>query len=102
MPNPKTAPPDDKEMGVAKAGPCPYGRSLHYHSMEYTIDVGWDELTEIIDMIDDLWMLVETEHKPPSERVGEHFGSLLNHVTSLREWTGWGGVPGKYLGGNDV
>jgi hypothetical protein len=75
---------------------CPYTRSFRYIDGQYHITIGWAELTEIIDMLDDVWVFAE-EATHGNDKLGEMFAALTDHIDGLREWTGWGGVPGKYL-----
>jgi len=77
---------------------CPYSRTLSYATWEYSIHLGWAEMCDLMDKVDDLWQAVEDEWKPPSDKIGEMFGALMEHLDGLREWTGWGGVPGEYTG----
>lgn len=86
MPDPAEAPPR-----------CPFSRHYSYRTEQYTIAVGWAELSEIIAMIDDLWEHVEAGVPKADDKTGAMFSALLDHVDGLREWTGWGGVPGQYL-----
>lgn len=85
---------------VAADGPCPYGRSLSYATNEYSLTIGYKELTGIMELVDQAWEAVEDAF-PIGEALGEQFAAIMEHVESLRQWTGWGGVPGKYIG-NDV
>jgi len=91
--------PEELGVGFAKGWPdkCPYSRHFSYATCQYTIAIGYAELTEIIEGLDDLWQRVEDTHGP-HEVIGDAFAAILGTVDAMREWTGWGGIPGKYTG----
>lgn len=105
MPNPTTTQPAEpgtyQHLLPGAAGPprCPYSRHLSRITNEYTIQVGYKELSDIADRIVEVWDMLRLD--ATDEKIGTGFEALLAHVDSLREWTGWGGVPGKYVG-NDL
>lgn len=90
-----TSPPDDKPLGFAKPGKCPYSRSLSYATMEYSIQLDYAGFTELLDMAYSVWDSLELDAR--NEKIGDGFEALVERISGLREWTGWAGVPGKYL-----
>jgi hypothetical protein len=72
-------------------------RSTSYSKItgETTIHIGYAELTEVMDMVFGVWDSLKLD--ATDERIGERFNDLVEHLDGLREWTGWGGVPGKLL-----
>jgi hypothetical protein len=82
---------------TAEAPPrCPYSRHFSYATEQYSIQVGFDELTEIMDKVFEVWDSLKLD--ATNERIGDGFNELVEHIAGLREWTGWGGIPWKYLG----
>ena len=49
-----------------------------------------------MDKVFEVWDSLKLD--AANERIGDGFNSLVEHIAALREWTGWGGIPGKYLG----
>ncbi len=76
--------------------PCPFGRRLSYATGQYSIMFGYEDLTRIMERILDIWDHLENRHVV-DEEAGDMFESLLGHLDQTRAWTGWGGVPGKFL-----
>lgn len=79
---------------MPEAAPCKYPRHLSYVTWEYSIRVGYADLTELMDEVCDLWDRVEAEGT--TTVIGDGFEALLDHVKEMREYTGWDGVPGKF------
>jgi len=57
---------------------------------------GYADLTAIMERILDIWDHLEDRGHVDND-AGDMFESLLGHLSMTREWTGWGGVPGKLL-----
>ena len=74
---------------------APPPRHLSYITGEYDIRIGYAELTEIIDMVFEVWDSLKLD--ATNEQIGDGFSELVEHIVGLREFTGWGGVAGKYL-----
>lgn len=79
---------------------CPYDRRLSYLTMEYSIMVDYAALTALMDGVFSAWDTVED--KGCTEEMGNAFEALINQISAMQAWTGWGGIPEKYLGGNDL
>jgi hypothetical protein len=77
---------------------CPYNRHLSYITWQYSISLGYADLTLVMDGIDAIWQRVEDVHGP-HEGIGDEFAAVLDLVERMREWTGWGGIPEKLLEG---
>lgn len=109
MPNPTTthpAAPGTREhllpgAQVVAADPlrCPYGRHFSKITGKYSVDIGYDDLTSIMDMVFTVWDSLRLD--ATDDKIGDAFKGLVEHVESFRQWTGWGGVPGEYVG-NDL
>jgi len=76
--------------------PCPFGRRLSYATGQYAIMFGYEDLTRVMERILDIWDRLE-DRGAVDEEAGDMFEALLGHLGQTRAWTGWGGVPGKYL-----
>jgi hypothetical protein len=75
--------------------PCPFGRHLSYATWEYSIQIGYADLTGILDQIEALWDHLE-DTGTMDNPAGDMLEGLLDHIREMREWTGWGGVPGEF------
>jgi post-segregation antitoxin (ccd killing protein) len=92
---PAEANPDpDRGQGRDLPTGCPVG-SLSCITGEYSVHLGYAELTDLMDEVFDLWDRVEAAGT--TTVIGDGFDDLIAHVERLRSWTGWGGVAGKYL-----
>lgn len=80
---------------MPEAAPCKYPRHLSYVTWEYSIRIGYAELTGILDRIGALWDHLE-DTGTMDNPAGDMFEALLDHIAGMREHTGWGGVPGKF------
>lgn len=80
---------------MPEAAPCKYPRHLSYVTWEYSIRIGYADLTELMDEVCDLWDRVEAEGT--TTVIGDGFEDLIAHIGRLRDWTGWDGVPGEFL-----
>jgi hypothetical protein len=79
----------------AEPAPCPFGRH-HTFDGQTRIVLGYEDLTKIMDRILDIWDHLEDRGHMTNE-AGDMFEGLLGHLSMTRDYTGWGGVPGKYL-----
>lgn len=79
---------------------CPYPRSRSKLTCEWSISLDYAGLTELMDHVFDLWDMLNLD--ATDERIGDGFEGLVTHISELRQWTGWAGVPGIYTGGMDV
>jgi hypothetical protein len=80
---------------TAGPGRCPFSQSLSYVTGEYSIHLGYAELTVIMDEVADLQDRVEAEGT--TAVIGDGFEDLVAHIARLRDWTGWPGVPETVL-----
>jgi hypothetical protein len=78
-----------------KPAACPFVRH-HTFDGQTSIMFGYADLTAIMERILDIWDHLE-DHGHMTNEAGDLFESLLGHLHQTREWTGWDGVPGKYL-----
>jgi hypothetical protein len=51
-------------------------------------------LTALMDMVFEVWEAVEATGT--TSEIGDLFECVIGRIASMREWTGWDGVPGKY------
>jgi hypothetical protein len=72
-------------------------RHLSYITGEYSIRLGYAELTIIMDAIYDVWDSLETSGTMDN-KAGDMVEALLERVAGLRNQTGWAGVPGICTG----
>lgn len=80
---------------TARPAKCPPSQSFSYVTGQYSIKLDYAGLTELLDEAYDLWDRVEAEGT--TTVIGDGFEALCAHIADLREFTGWGGVPGKLL-----
>ena len=94
--------PDDTPAGRHPDGTCwecLLGRpscSRSKLTSEYSIELNYDGLTALMDRVFAVWDSLKLD--ATDEEIGNGFEALVGHVAYLREWTGWGGVPGIYTG----
>lgn len=74
---------------------CPFGRH-HTFDGQTSIVFGYADLTAVMDRVFDIWDHLERSGVMDNE-AGDLFEGLLGHLEMTRRWTGWSGVPGKYL-----
>ena len=92
-----TTRPQDYNGHTPDAPPrCPYSRHFSYITGQYYTEIGYDDFTELMDGLIDLWERTETIGT--SEVIADGFEAMIDRIRSMREWTGWGGVPGIYTG----
>jgi len=54
-------------------------------------------LNALMDMIFETWEHLENENAATIDsEAADLFECIIGRIASLREWTGWDGVPGKY------
>ncbi len=75
---------------------CPFGRHYSFATGQYSVGLGYEDLTRVMERILDVWDHLE-EAGVMDDQARDMFESLLGHLSTTREWTGWGGVPGRYL-----
>lgn len=71
-------------------------RSLSYLTMEWSVELDHAALTIIMDAVLDVWDHTERTNGP-DEATAVKIEALVEHIARLRDWTGWGGVPEKFL-----
>lgn len=71
-----------------------HSRHFSYITGQYTIGLGWDDFTRIMDLA---WEMLDQVTDWGDD--GSKFDALIEHLAALREQAnaGWGGIPGKYL-----
>ncbi len=75
---------------------CPYSRHLSKITWRYSIELSYEDFTEVIDGIIDLWDRVEELPGGCPEIIADEFIAIIDRIQSMQAWTGWGGVPGIY------
>jgi hypothetical protein len=70
-------------------------RHLSYLTCEWSVELDYAALTDLMDHVFDLWDMLNLD--ATDEKIGDGFSALVEHIARLRDFTGWGGVPGKYL-----
>ena len=81
-------------------GPTAPSTHLSKVTGEYSIQLDYAGLTCLMDQVFEVWDSLKLDAR--DEAIGNGFERLVNTVAALRNWTGWGGIPEKYLGGNDL
>lgn len=64
---------------------CPYVRHLSYRTCEYSIDVGFDDLTELMD---ETVALLEHVENWVDDEGRDMFDALIVRIARMRKWTG--------------
>jgi hypothetical protein len=82
--------------GLAVPAACPFGRHHTFDDGVTSIVFGYADITKIMERILDIWDHLE-DHGHMTDEAGDLFEGLLGHLEMTRRWTGWDGVPGKYL-----
>jgi hypothetical protein len=83
------------ELSQSEPPRCPFGRH-HTFDGQTRIVFGYEDLTAIMERILDIWDYLEASGVTDAV-AGDLFEGLLGHLEMTRRWTGWDGVPGKYL-----
>ena len=73
---------------------CPVG-SLSCITGEYSDELDYAGLSTLMDEVFAVWDAVEAAR--PADEIGDLFEVAIMHIGRLRDFTGWGGVAGKYL-----
>jgi hypothetical protein len=66
---------------------CPYSRSYSKYTGEYHLLLGHEDLTRIGELVEQAWTATE-ETFPIGEAIGDRFAAIMEHIESLRQWTG--------------
>jgi len=75
---------------------CPFPRSFSYVTEQYSIELDYAAFDTLSAAVYDVWEA--TEQGKDQNVIGDMFEALLERIDAMQAWTGWGGIPGKYLG----
>jgi hypothetical protein len=74
-------------MNGTDTAECPFTCTLSYVTREYSIRLGYADLTRIMDLVYRVWEHMERAGVTDEKSAGM-FGDLVEHIGFLREWTG--------------